>query len=84
METCSRTQAPLHELEGRPYTSGLIWRPNLPTLSLLFCYFPPVDDDPFYHVHARYYLPDIRVLEALDVNFERYQQWDTGLLLNDG
>ena len=71
---------PLHELEGRPCYIGLDLATKIDLVATILL-FPPVDDDPFYHVHARYYLPDIRVLEALDVNFERYQQWDTEGLL---
>lgn len=43
--------------------------------------FPPTADDPYYHVHGRYYLPDVRVLEELDSNTDRYRQFDLDGLL---
>lgn len=71
---------PLHELEGRPCYIGLDLATKIDLVATVLL-FPPAQDDPFYHVHGRFYLPDARVLEDLDVNTDRYRQWDAEGLL---
>lgn len=68
----------LSELENRACYIGLDLATKIDMVGLVLL-FPPTADDPNYHVHGRYYLPDVRVLEDLDVNSERYRAWD-----NDG
>lgn len=71
---------PLSELAGRPCYIGLDLATKIDMVATVLL-FPPTQNDPNYHVHARYYLPDVRVLEALDANFERYSGWDKEGLL---
>lgn len=70
----------LAKLENRPCFIGLDLATKI-DLNALILLFPPTADDPNYHVHGRYYLPDVRVLESMDGNADRYRAWDTmGLL----
>lgn len=70
------SRLPLTELEGRPCYIGLDLATKIDMVAAILL-FPPHDGDPNYHVHARYYLPDARVLEdQVDVNTERYQTFD--------
>lgn len=71
----------LHELEGRPCYIGLDLATKIDIVAAVLL-FPPTADDPYYHVHGRYYLPDARVLDdQVDVNTERYQAFvNEGLL----
>lgn len=63
----------LTELEGRPCYIGLDLATKIDIVAAVLL-FPPTADDPYYHVHGRYYLPDARVLDdQVDVNTERYQ-----------
>lgn len=75
----------LAELEGRPCFIGLDLASKIDIAGNLLV-FPPVDGDPLWHVHGRYYLPDARVIEELDSNTARYREFDAmGLLtLTDG
>ncbi len=72
---------PLSELEGRPCYIALDLATKIDMVATVLL-FPPVPDDPLYHVHVRYYLPDARVLDDQgEVNTERYQEFDAlGLL----
>ncbi|MPX01355.1 terminase large subunit [Moraxella catarrhalis] len=70
----------LKELEGRKCFIGLDLATKIDMVALILL-FPPTADDPNYHVHGRYYLPDVRVLEELDSNTERYRAWDADSLL---
>lgn len=70
------TRLPLNELEGRPCYIGLDLATKIDMVAAILL-FPPHADDPYYHVHSRYYLPDARVLDdQVDVNTERYQTFD--------
>ncbi|WP_198333645.1 terminase large subunit [Psychrobacter namhaensis] len=70
------SRLPLTELEGRPCYIGLDLATKIDMVAAILL-FPPHAGDPNYHVHARYYLPDARVLEdQVDVNTERYQTFD--------
>jgi len=75
----------LAELEGRPCIIGLDLASKIDIAGLLLV-FPPVEGDPVWHVHGRYYLPEARVVEELDSNTARYREFDAlGLLtLTDG
>lgn len=71
---------PLDELKNRPCYIGLDLATKI-DMSALILLFPPSADDPYYHVYGRYYLPDVRVLEEIDSNSERYRGFDNlGLL----
>lgn len=75
----------LAELEGRPCIIGLDLASKIDIAGNILL-FPPVEDDPLWHVHGRYYLPEARVIEELDSNTARYREFDAlGLLtLTDG
>lgn len=75
----------LAELEGRPCFIGLDLASKIDIAGNILL-FPPVADDPLWHVHGRYYLPEARVIEELDGNTDRYREFDAlGLLtLTDG
>lgn len=75
----------LQELEGRPCYIGLDLASKIDIAGNLLV-FPPTEDDPLWHVHGRYYLPEARVIEELDSNTSRYREFDAmGLLtLTDG
>lgn len=75
----------LAELEGRPCFIGLDLASKIDVAGSLLL-FPPHGDDPHWHVHGRYYLPEARVIEELDSNTARYREFDAlGLLtLTDG
>lgn len=71
---------PLESLKNRPCFIGLDLATKI-DMSALILLFPPSADDPYYHVYGRYYLPDMRVLEEIDSNSERYRGFDNlGLL----
>lgn len=75
----------LTELERRPCFMGLDLASKIDVAGSLLV-FPPHGDDPHWHVHGRYYLPEARVIEELDSNTARYREFDAlGLLtLTDG
>ena len=75
----------LQELEGRRCIVGLDLASKIDIAGNLLL-FPPVEGDPNWHVHGRYYLPEARVIEELDSNTDRYRAFDAmGLLtLTDG
>ncbi len=75
----------LAELERRPCFMGLDLASKIDVAGSLLV-FPPHGDDPHWHVHGRYYLPEARVIEELDSNTARYREFDAlGLLtLTDG
>lgn len=75
----------LAELEGRPCIIGLDLASKIDIAGNLLL-FPPIEGDPIWHVHGRYYLPEVRVIEELDSNTARYREFDAlGLLtLTDG
>ncbi len=75
----------LAELDGRPCFIGLDLASKIDIAGNIML-FPPVEGDPAWHVHGRYYLPEARVIEELDSNTARYREFDAlGLLtLTDG
>lgn len=62
----------LQELEGRTCYLGLDLASKV-DIAALVAVFPPVADDPLWHVHGKYYVPEQRVLEALDNNAQLYR-----------
>lgn len=76
---------PLAELEGRPCFIGVDLASKVDIAGNVLV-FPPIEGDPLWHVHGRYYLPEARVIEELDGNTSRYREFDAlGLLtLTDG
>jgi len=75
----------LAELDGRPCFIGLDLASKIDIAGNILL-FQPVEGDPLWHVHGRYYLPEARVIEELDSNTARYREFDAlGLLtLTDG
>lgn len=75
----------LTELEGRRCIVSLDLASKVDIAGNILL-FPPVEGDPHWHVHGRYYLPEARVLEELDSNTARYREFHAlGLLtLTDG
>lgn len=75
----------LSELEGRRCIVGLDLASKIDVAAAILA-FPPVSDDPHWHIHGRYYLPEARVLEHVDSNSSRYMEFDAlGIMtLTDG
>lgn len=75
----------LSELEGRRCIIALDLATKIDIAATILL-FPPAEDDPLWHVHGRYYVPEARVSEQVDVNSSRYMGFDAeGLLtLTDG
>ncbi len=75
----------LEALQGRPCYIGLDLATKIDVVAKVMV-FPPYGDDPNYHVHGKYYIPEARLYEEGEVNSERYQEWDKlGLLtVTDG
>jgi phage terminase large subunit-like protein len=79
------TRKTLAELEGRRCIAGLDLASKIDVAATLLL-FPPIDGDPNWHLHGRYYLPEARVLEHMDGNSSRYMEFNSlGLMtLTDG
>ncbi|MDO5769446.1 MAG: terminase large subunit [Psychrobacter sp.] len=75
----------LEELKGRPCYIGLDLATKIDIVAKIMV-FPPTLDDPNYHVHGKYYIPEARLMEEGEVNSERYNEFDKlGLLtVTDG
>lgn len=75
----------LNELSGRPCFIGMDLASKIDVAASVLV-FPPTSDDPLWHVHGRYYVPEARVLEEVDNNTARYREFDQqGLMtLTDG
>ncbi len=70
----------LEELQGRPCYIGLDLATKIDIVAKVMV-FPPTLDDPNYHVHCKFYIPEARLMEEGEVNSERYQEYDhLGLL----
>lgn len=80
-----RPRKSLTELEGRRCIIGLDLAARVDIAALVML-FPPIEGDPHWHVHGRYYLPESQVLEGLGGNTDRYREFHAlGLLtLTDG
>lgn len=70
----------LKALEGRTCFAALDLASKIDIVGNLLL-FPPVSDDPHWHVHGRYYLPEARVLEQIDSNSSRYMEFHSMELL---
>lgn len=79
------TRKSLEELKGRPCYIGLDLATKIDIVAKIMV-FPPTLDDPNYHVHGKYYIPEARLMEKGEVNSERYNEFDKlGLLtVTDG
>ncbi len=64
----------LEELAGRPCFIALDLAAKIDVAATLLL-FPPTEEDPLYHVHGRYYLPEDVVLERATGNFSHYDTW---------
>jgi phage terminase large subunit-like protein len=75
----------LKELKDRPCYIGLDLATKIDIVAKIMV-FPPTLDDPNYHVHGKYYIPEARLMEEGEVNSERYNEFDKlGLLtVTDG
>lgn len=65
---------PLSELAGRPCYAALDLANSVDVAALILL-FPPHDDDPLYHLHGRYYLPEDTVEEKASSNYSHYATW---------
>lgn len=71
----------LGELEGRRCFAGLDLASKVDIAALVLL-FPPVEDDPLWHVHGRYYLPEAAIEERRSANVSHYDAWaKQGLLM---
>lgn len=70
----------LHELENRACYIGLDLASKIDIAAMVLV-FPPIEGDPLWHVHGRYYLPEARAMESEDTNAMRYAEWDKMKLL---
>jgi phage terminase large subunit-like protein len=64
----------LDELAGRPCFIGLDLASKLDIAALVLL-FPPHGDDPLYHVHGRYYLPEDAIEDPSTPNASHYAVW---------
>lgn len=62
------------ELEGRPCFVGLDLASKIDIAALVMV-FPPADDDPLWHVHCNFYLPEDMVEEGASSNTSHYDAW---------
>ena len=65
---------PLDELKSRPCFVGLDLS-STRDISAWVAVFPPAGDDPLYHLHGRYYLPEDVILEGAG-NASHYRAWE--------
>jgi len=65
---------PLEALAGRPCILALDLASKVDIAALLLL-FPPHEDDPLYHVHGRYYLPEEMVEAGASTNASHYAGW---------
>lgn len=76
---------PLAELMGRGCFIGVDLSKTTDITAVVLL-FPPFGDDPLWHVHGRYYLPEEAIEDASEGNASHYRTWEKlGLLtLCDG
>lgn len=65
---------PLSELAGRSCYVALDLASKV-DVAVLVILFPPYDDDPLWHLHGRYYLPEDVVEEKATANHSHYATW---------
>lgn len=64
----------LDELAGRPCLIALDLASKVDIAALVLI-FPPHENDPLYHVHGRYYLPEEMVEAGASTNASHYAGW---------
>lgn len=64
----------LEQLAGRPCYAGLDLASKIDVAAKILL-FPPVADDPLWHVHGRYYLPEDLVEAGATSNASHYAGW---------
>lgn len=64
----------LAELAGRPCFIGLDLATKIDIAAMILL-FPPTEDDPLYHIHGRYYLPESVLDEKDSGNASHYDAW---------
>ena len=62
------------ELAGRPCIAALDLASKIDVAALVLL-FPPVEGDPHWHVHSRFYLPEDAVEEKAASNYSHYDAW---------
>lgn len=67
-------RAALADLAGRPCFLGVDLAAKV-DLAALIAVFPPLGEDPLWHVYGRYYLPEDTVLDNRSPNVGQYDQW---------
>ena len=65
---------PLDELTGRPCFGGLDLATKI-DVAVFMLIFPPYGDDPLWHAHGKYYLPEDMVDEGASSNASHYAGW---------
>jgi phage terminase large subunit-like protein len=63
---------PLEELAGRPCFAGLDLASKVDIAAAVYL-FPPSIDDPVWHVHGKYYLPEAAIDSASTKNTAKYR-----------
>jgi len=71
---------PLAELAGRTCFLGLDLASKI-DIAALVALFPPTSEDPLWHVHGRYYLPEAAIEERRGANVSHYEAWEKQGLL---
>lgn len=64
----------LEELAGRICFAGMDLSTRTDLTAVVFV-FPPTEDDPLWHVHGRYYLPEDVIDNATSGNASHYDAW---------
>lgn len=64
----------LEELKGRPCFAALDLASKVDVAAKVLL-FPPFEDDPLYHVHGAYYLPEALVEKGASANAHHYDTW---------
>lgn len=62
------------QLAGRECFVGLDLASKI-DIAVMVLLFPPVDDDPLWHVHTRFYLPEDMVEQGASDNASHYDTW---------
>lgn len=70
----SPAQKTLEELSGRLAYIGLDLASKIDVAAMILL-FPPTENDPLYHVHGRYYLPEDILKEKDVANVSHYAAW---------
>ncbi|MFA6076339.1 MAG: terminase TerL endonuclease subunit, partial [Negativicutes bacterium] len=65
----------LEELAGRPCYMALDLASKVDVAAKILL-FPPYEDDPLYHVHGQYYLPEDSVESGATSNASHYSGWN--------